>query len=312
MKGLSLMEEYRPEEYYKHYFRTHKATIITQNDQFVCIDWKNENENNSKAYYIRFLLDKEAGNLIISGDVGSAIVSWHGSKTVDETVSLTKDIHYFASKFACASDTYTYYWHNVLHDLNEAKEEYCKDHNLADKPDDHPYKEWVNNRFLRLQMALEAMEYEGQHYEEPVIIALQSIRSDWRDTNLAHLGRRISDRVWFWAIGWQMAVAQVRNQLIYHHAPIRIPLTETLTLTAEASTDPDFNEIYIGVEKDNVWHQDLAIVREVYEIDNYGSTIIHYPDEYEILLYSNPNSEDYTGDPVRIPLYKEPDEEPTD
>ena len=54
-------------------------------------------------------------------------------------------------------------------------------------------------------------------------------------------------------------------------------------------------EIYVGVVKDNVWYQDLAIVRSVADQND---------NEFEVLVYADKDSEDYT-DQCRIGLSQE-------
>lgn len=54
-------------------------------------------------------------------------------------------------------------------------------------------------------------------------------------------------------------------------------------------------EIYVGVIKDNVWYQDLAIVRSVADQND---------NEFEVLVYADKDSEDYT-DQFRIGLSQE-------
>lgn len=54
-------------------------------------------------------------------------------------------------------------------------------------------------------------------------------------------------------------------------------------------------EIYVGVIKDNVWYQDLAIVRSVADQND---------NEFEVLVYADKDSKDYT-DQFRIGLSQE-------
>ena len=59
---------------------------------------------------------------------------------------------------------------------------------------------------------------------------------------------------------------------------------------------PNFSkEIYVGVIKDNVWYQDLAIVRSVADQND---------NEFEVLVYADKDSEDYI-DQFRIGLSQE-------
>lgn len=69
-------------------------------------------------------------------------------------------------------------------------------------------------------------------------------------------------------------------------------------LVAERGIDNKYNEIYIGIEKDGVWVQDLATVREKYHYeDNPNSDIpnVVNEDKFEVLVYADKNNEDYTN-----------------
>lgn len=78
---------------------------------------------------------------------------------------------------------------------------------------------------------------------------------------------------------------------------IEIPLPNGYFLVAEQNTDPSYlNEIFIGITDGNgVWWQDLAVVRNAYEIgDDYK---IHWKDEeFDVLVYSDKDNEDFTHD----------------
>lgn len=78
---------------------------------------------------------------------------------------------------------------------------------------------------------------------------------------------------------------------------IEIPLPNGYYLVAEKNTDPNYlNEIFIGITDGNgVWWQDLAVVRNAYEIgDDYE---IRWKDEeFDILVYSDKDNEDFTHD----------------
>jgi hypothetical protein len=51
---------------------------------------------------------------------------------------------------------------------------------------------------------------------------------------------------------------------------ITIELPKGLKLVAERNIDPEYqNEIYVGIETpDGIWHQDLAVIRNAYSIDD--------------------------------------------
>lgn len=77
---------------------------------------------------------------------------------------------------------------------------------------------------------------------------------------------------------------------------IVIDLPNGFQLVAERNTDPNFkNEIFIGITDGNgVWWQDLAIVRQAYEITQEKTE--WKDDEFDILVYSDKDNEDFTHD----------------
>ncbi len=85
---------------------------------------------------------------------------------------------------------------------------------------------------------------------------------------------------------------------------IVIELPNGLKLVAERNTDKAFaNEIFIGIMDGEVWHQDLAIVRNSYGISEDGKT--QWKDgEYEVIVFGDKDDEDYTHK-FEIGLYKE-------
>ena len=69
-------------------------------------------------------------------------------------------------------------------------------------------------------------------------------------------------------------------------------------LVAERGIDTKYNEIYIGIEKNGVWTQDLAVIREKYHYeDNPISDILDVvnEDKFEVLVYADKDNEDYTN-----------------
>lgn len=74
---------------------------------------------------------------------------------------------------------------------------------------------------------------------------------------------------------------------------ISIPLSNGKHLVAEINDDPDFKEIFIGIEDaDGYWDQSLAIVRERYKYGN-NFEYIPMPNKYDVLIYSDCNYDDY-------------------
>lgn len=74
---------------------------------------------------------------------------------------------------------------------------------------------------------------------------------------------------------------------------IKIKLNDNTSLVAECSADPLYpSEIYIGIESQGVWIQDLAIVRSKLNYDN--GDISADNDNFEVLVYADKDDEDYT------------------
>ena len=58
----------------------------------------------SGEYAIRYSLDMEKGNFIITGDVGYCIASWHNHLTPDNLSKFLDNIGYFKEKIECWSE----------------------------------------------------------------------------------------------------------------------------------------------------------------------------------------------------------------
>lgn len=72
-------------------------------------------------------------------------------------------------------------------------------------------------------------------------------------------------------------------------------------LVAEMNFDKNYREIFVGIETDGVWTQDLAIVGQQY---HYADDKIVYKNSTSVKIYSDAASEDYTHDFV-VDLFKE-------
>ena len=74
------------------------------------------------------------------------------------------------------------------------------------------------------------------------------------------------------------------------------------TLTVNKSVDPNFpKEIYIGLEKDGQWLQDIATVAQGHYYEDGELT---YNEGIRVLVYADKDSEDYTNE-FNIGIYKE-------
>ena len=78
---------------------------------------------------------------------------------------------------------------------------------------------------------------------------------------------------------------------------IKIPIGNGVNLVAEQNADEEFErEIYIGIVNDNdMWLQDLAVVRQAYKLPSGDNEDAEYIDgKFQILVYAGKDNEDYT------------------
>ena len=90
---------------------------------------------------------------------------------------------------------------------------------------------------------------------------------------------------------------------------IEINIGNGMKIVAEQNPDSTFDrEIYIGIENSKgAWIQDLAIVRQDYKYEQaeYGEDELKWKDDMmEVLVWGNPNNEDWTNS-FQIGVWKE-------
>ena len=190
---------------YQNYFKTHKATLIQDTERYLAIDWRKT--NGSSEFYVNYVFDKKCGSLIISGDLGYCIATWHNVLDVTKLKSLIKDAPYFVKKIQCSTDKYVYDENDILADIREIIEQHDIDRFIANNNDecenaDEFWKIIENeinnsrctNTFLPTDRLVEIIsEIDPDYYYE------------W----LYRCGQRIDARVYLWIVGFQMACDQL-------------------------------------------------------------------------------------------------------
>ncbi|MDY6279411.1 MAG: hypothetical protein SPL63_04745 [Roseburia faecis] len=175
----------------------HKATLIQNTDRYAIIDWRQK--NGSVEYYVNYIIDKKHGSLIISGDLGNCIASWHNSNSVHDIARYIRSVDYFISKFQCASDSYDYDEDDILEDIEDELKKAGVDRTEEFEDDwdaftcdfsDDCYKDGFRPSRDRTEFL---SDYLGD---------------DWWDGSDTW-GRRISGRVFLWIAGLNMAVQQL-------------------------------------------------------------------------------------------------------
>ena len=154
-------------------------------------------------------MDCQKGNLIVSGDLGDCIASWFNHVTPDKLACYVNDISYFMGKFQCSSDTYDYQWSDIVSDLEGIKEEFLKDdgnwnHGIS--------ADEVEEDFAEMLRLCDEMTFgENVPYPDAFVELAERYADPWWESEFAHIGKRISERVYLWAIGYQMALKQIRK-----------------------------------------------------------------------------------------------------
>ena len=126
-------------------FENHVAQLVQITDRFTIIDWRNK--DGSSINYINFVVDKQRGSLIVSGDLGDSIATWFNPQTASKIKNFIKnDAGYYASKFQTSSHKYYLDAEIVLEKIkswiaddeksqNEAIETYAATKNYVDTDD---------------------------------------------------------------------------------------------------------------------------------------------------------------------------------
>ena len=107
------------------------------------------------------------------------------------------------------SDTYDYQWSDIASDLEGIKEEFLKDDgnwNYGISADE------VEKDFAEMLRLCDEMTFgENVPYPDAFVDLAEKYADPWWESEFAHIGKRISGRVYLWAIGYQMALKQIRK-----------------------------------------------------------------------------------------------------
>lgn len=190
----------------KRRFSTHKATIVTDTDRYLAIDWRRE--NGGSEYYINFVIDKKRGAFIVSGDLGESIALWYNELKPSDVKSYITDIGYYIKKIQCASVLYNYSDESVMEDLKATFEadEIIENANLINYDDLGDIYDFDD---LEDEVA-DCVNYNHFMPSERLIDILRDFGySDMMWVYESHIGRRVSGRVHLWQMGFKMACEQL-------------------------------------------------------------------------------------------------------
>ena len=190
-------------------FATHKATLVQNTDLYLIIDWRRA--DGSEEYYVNYILDKDRGSLIVSGDLGSSIATWHYAVDPEQLKCWIKnDIGYYISKMQCTTNMYDRDEESIVADI--------KDHLKGCDALDifNAYKRCFSNypdtaeelwEFLEIDVGecLYGDEFVPSKNLTEFCIELDADYYEW----LYSCGKRINPRVYLWADGFYKACKQL-------------------------------------------------------------------------------------------------------
>lgn len=184
-------------------FQNHRATVVQRDENFFILDWRNV--SGSVEYFVRYILDIKRGTLVVSGDLGSCVASWYNTVQPERLVGYLEDVPYFMSKFQCSSDTYYYHIANIKEDLDAIKAEYepCDDQEAMEMDDDFD---------SMLEMLDECDLDEYFVYPDELTELFAKYDDEWWNSDFTTVGQRISPRVILWAVGYRMAMQQLKEK----------------------------------------------------------------------------------------------------
>lgn len=178
-------------------FKDHVAKVIENNANVFIVDWKNA--NGSSTYYIRYILDKPTGTLVIQGDLGYAIASWNFYKEVYEVVQHMNIAEYFVEKLQCSTDVYVYDEEDITEDLYTYLGEIIGDY----KPEEHKQ---IYKDFEFIEQEIKYARSNDEKYSVQLCEMLQKYDDNWEcNYYLNNAGERIAPRVYLWIVGLRMA-----------------------------------------------------------------------------------------------------------
>lgn len=188
--------------------------LIQEDDDFFIMDWRDKNGSGNMA--TRYILDKKKGTLIITGDSGNCIATWHSRKKPEEIARYLNDEQYFIEKMQCTEYKYDYDWDDVEADLKELEEEYLgyvreggfKDNYGKEITEEDCIEDFEEMRSLLGEIRLA----EESNYPKDLIELFEKYNTDWWEGGFSHIGQRVSFRIYQWIYGFQMGLEILKNK----------------------------------------------------------------------------------------------------
>lgn len=210
-----------------------KATLVLSNEHFLVFDWRNPKSGNMSA---RYIVDKDKGTLIISGDSGDCIATWFGHQTAQDIYDYVDDEQYFIEKIQTTSHLYSFDLDDVEMDIQELENElirHCNENewsfeDVLQKLEEKGVSVYCYNKTIPgiVNAATEIMRdwfYENHDileeangnvpFPDKVFDMLRAFDDVWYECGLAtDIGARVSSRITLWRLGYRMGYEQLQAQ----------------------------------------------------------------------------------------------------
>lgn len=189
-----------------YHFSTHKAELIQNTNRYLIIDWRRA--DGSSDHYVNYIVDKERGSLIVSGDLGDSIAVWYNPVDPANLKCYIRDIRYYMSKIQCATDLYEYDEKDAVEEIREYLDkkavqnfiEADTDYNFSNADD---FWEYVEGEVS------ECIDRSGFRPSDELYEVIGEIDCDCWEW-LSDCGKSIDIRVYLWADGFRKACEQLR------------------------------------------------------------------------------------------------------
>ena len=178
-------------------FENHVATVVCDTKDVYILDWRDKSGTNE--YYVRYIVDKKMGSLIIQGDLGTAVACWYGEVTPKNLVGYVSNVPYFASKLLCSTDKYVYEDEDIKADIVERFD------NFAVGYDGDALKEVMDDCYAVVNAIIDA-----HHNNVGIDAGTHEILEKYDiEECVCTAGCRLSERVKLWAEGFVRAYEEV-------------------------------------------------------------------------------------------------------
>lgn len=184
-----------------------KATLVQNDERFTIIDFRRANDYSD--FYCNFIVDKERGVLIISGDLGDCIADWHHPDTTSNIAKYIKSVGYFIEKMESTSDKYTFRKEDVLEDIKKHIKEY--EYDLSDYKNKWGIDNDSEENFyedLSDELLNSICSNSGFHPSDRLADMFKKLDYEYWEW-MYDCGERISFRVYLWIAGFNIACEQL-------------------------------------------------------------------------------------------------------